>query len=469
MNDLHLFAIVADAWLRPARLERLLNDRRTLFLGFIATAEVVGAIAAFALIGLGLLLPIDPLASLYSAVALLVSVVMTLVIGYMAAISRSNPIGTIYILLVRQTIVLAPLCIVGACILNSPPGAGWEQHPWTIAVVSVGIGTLIGGSLTVGLSLQPMPATARNLRLTLSGGSVIIAVILFVSPIIGDIERSFVPYLLLGVASGLLRPVSLVWQSLLSLSLAMLTLVGVSATRLLPYHPVWFDELTIWPLPGLALLAAQAAGPGEAEHVLLDLAEHPTQSASARRAIAGVVRRKRYAHQLLFVLSTDSSGRYLLKSIVDQSSSAPPLVRAYVHVSSTATADAWLPAIAQARPLIAATPDAPGTQALLAFFDLADGILSAARYDRVVERVRQIPAPADVEATPFWDLVVDLQHLVQDTLPDLASDRDRALQAIAQAIPENRDGDWPGDLLAATAEHMLYLLAIEHHRGAWLL
>jgi hypothetical protein len=271
-----------------------------------------------------------------------------------------------------------------------------------------------------------------------------------------------------GLAIGLLRPLSYLWEALLSLSLALAARLGVSPLRLLRFHPVSYDDLCLLPLPGLtSLLVRGCASDLEAGgDWLLYVARHQGQRRAALRAVARAPYDLRLAHPLLFWLSTSSEGAALLNAMVERGGTQHPLIAAYASFAVVPSPDHWPFVLAQQRAAIGAAAQQPGGRAMLALLEAGVATLRADRWPDAIAQLEATPAPAGVEADPIWSALAAIQTWSRAPAPVEVVDRAASVRAIVAEL-QDLDG-WPIALIAAMCEHLLFLIGIERRRGAWL-
>lgn len=249
--------------------------------------------------------------------------------------------------------------------------------------------------------------------------------------------------------------------------LALVSRMGVPAARLLQMHPVHRDELVLLPLPGLTGLLVRACQQETSDGAqwLIQVAAHPSQHWAARRALTHLAAGPE-AHRLLFWLSTEPQGMRWLQQLVDDVAHPHPLIAAYAALCAVEAPALWPQVVATHRPALYAARTQPGGTAILALVEAGANTLAAERWSAALVALReQAEPPASLPAA--LEQALRTMHVWADQrLPTLIDDRAMALATLWDDIV-TLDG-WPGTLLDAVAEHLVYLLLIEQRRGAWL-
>ncbi len=480
------FTLAHDALLRPTRFATYLeggwpNIRRA------ALAVVIWLGALLILIGviLPLLLPLSPISLI---LAIIIAPTMAMMPAGMAIMMGSNTLSTrtnTFFWLLRCQLAVAPpmglLLLFGTS--NLPLFAPW------MPVLVIGflwlIGLWTGGILSVKLIEPSVRDEAAAVRWFVGGAALVLGGLIWWLAITNPTNIGLLALILIGLSSGVLRPLNWLWAAPLSLALALAARLGVPAERLRHWHPVTLDELVLLPLPGLRYLLCRACADDleQGAEWLLVVADHPGQRGAARRALDMIIAQGTLAHLLLFWLSTCREGRALLQRYNDQVRPAHPLIVAYAALSRGVEPAEWPQVIEQHRDHLAKLDGLPSTELLLTLIDLGRAALAASRWSEVVQTAAALPrlhAPPAVAPDPLWTAVIDLQDWLAAPAPTLLAESQtlaRALWAEAQQLIEQNMDDkpdepprlaWPADLLAAASEHLLFLIEIERRRGAWL-
>ncbi len=480
------FTLAHDALLRPTRFATYLeggwpNIRRA------ALAVVIWLGALLILIGviLPLLLPLSPISLI---LAIILAPTMAMMPAGMAIIIGSNTYSTrtnTFFWLLRCQLAVTPpmglLLLFGTS--NLPLFAPWM--PVFVIGLFWLIGLWTGGILSVKLIEPSVRDEAAAVRWFVGGAALVLGGLIWWLAITNPTDIGVFALILIGLSSGVLRPLNWLWAAPLSLALALASRLGVPVERLQHWHPVTLDELVLLPLPGLRYLLCQACADDleQGAEWLLVVADHPGQRGAAQRALDMIIAQGTLAHLLLFWLSTCREGRALLQRYNDQVRPAHPLILAYAALSRGVEPAEWPQVIEQHRDHLAKLDGLPSTELLLTLIDLGRAALAASRWSEVVQTAAALPrlhAPPAVAPDPLWTAVIDLQDWLAAPAPTLLAESHtlaRALWAEAQQlIEQNMDGKpgepprlaWPADLLAAASEHLLFLIEIERRRGAWL-
>jgi hypothetical protein len=465
----NLFTLVYDALLRPARYTAFLaGGRRAMLWAVLAVAEVLLAVAGLILLVLRQLLPLGMPALVYS---LVIAPLLALMIAGLCIIVSGNlrlpPSINAAFWLTRCQIAITPTLALFLTFVYSPALPQLQRAPTSIFLFLILVGAWCGAAISVFLALRPHPSEAAPVRWLLAGGALAIGAALWFSPPLRATPALLLVPACLGLAIGLLRPLSYLWEAAWSMLLWLAARLGAPNERLRALHPASYDELCLLPLPGLGgiLVRACATDLDAGGDWLLEVAQHAGQSGAAGRAINRSVRGGRLAHPMLFWLSTSPSGAAFLRDIADRSDRPDVLIAAYAACTHSDTPAAWPALIAGQHTVFVNTAHLPGGAAILALLNMGAGTLSAARWPAAIDQLRAAPA-SNNEDDPIWVALDILQIWAQDRLPTLADDRAAALRALAEEL-HALEG-WPAALIAAMSEHLLFLLGVERRRGAWL-
>ena len=198
---------------------------------------------------------------------------------------------------------------------------------------------------------------------------------------------------------------------------------------------------------------------------LVQVAQHPSQGGAARRALDQLIRAGQ-GHRVLFWLSTDAQGATWLQQRCTAVAPPHPLIAAYAALAVVGEPAAWPTIIEAHRTTITSAANDPGGAALLALLEAGAHILVADRWLTAMVTLRRIPPPPNLAADPLWAALATIHTWSDGRLPALLPDRAQALATLWETL-DPLDG-WPAALLGAMAEHLVYLLLVEHRRGAWL-
>jgi len=464
MHPPHLFRMISDALFRPACFAAALDDgRRAQILGVVAALEVLGVVDGFLVLVLGQLVPLGRANVLWAL--LIAPLVALLLASLLIPLGAGNGAGSATFWLLRTLIAAAPPLALFLGIVFSDTYAWLQQTPLSALGLLALLGSLLSGGLSVVLVLGRVQE-ARNVRLVLAAGALLVAVLLGWSPPLRQTTALLVAAFGLGLALGFLRMLSYLWQAPLSLVLAIAALLGAPPLRLLRAHPVGYDDLCLLPLPGLAplLVRASASDPAAGGAWLLRVAEHPGHRSASVRALVQGVRARRGVHALLFWLSTRPEGAALLRHACDHLLHPHPLLVAYAAFAHVATPEAWgLVAERQRSALRATAQDAEGL-AVLALIEAAAHTLRADRWNAVSLQLFAPTPPLGLGLDALGTALSTLQRWAAQELPTLAASP--ALVPQIEAGLADLEG-WPAALLATMSEHLLFLAQIERRRGAW--
>jgi hypothetical protein len=330
------------------------------------------------------------------------------------------------------------------------------------------LGMWLGGGLAVLLILHKRQDEAATVRWVVAGGALAIGAALWWSQPLRAGEALLFAPACVGLAVGLLRPLSYLWQAPLSLGLAFAARLGAAPLRLLPLHPASYDDLCLLPLPGLSgLLVRSCITDLEAGgEWLLRIAQHPGQRRAVEWAIDRTVRQGRLTHPLLFWLSTSDEGIAVLRVMVGRERQPHALISAYAAFAQTIIPDSWPAVLEQHQAALTRAVALPGGQAVLALLDTGAGALRADRWPDAIARLGAALALHGVAPDPIWDALASIRAWAGDAAPAEVTDRAAAVRSLVREL-DALEG-WPVDLIAAMCEHLLFLISIERRRGAWL-
>jgi hypothetical protein len=464
------FTLVADALLRPRRFASYISGgwRHTRWAA-LATLELLVVTLGFIALVLGQLLAIGTRGLVGG---LLGAPLITLMIAGLCIIVGSDhslsPMANAAFWILRCLIAITPPLALFLALVYSTALPLLQRTPAIVLLFLFLVGAWLGGTLTVVLARHPHATESTPVRWLLAGSGLAIGGVLWWSPPSQAASASLFAPACAGLAVGLLRPLSYLWEAPLSLGLALAARLGVAPYRLLALHPVNYDDLCLMPLPELGGLLACAceADLDEGGDWVLRVARHLSQRVAARSAIDRIVRRGRLTHPLLFWLSTCAEGAELLHNLAEQPGKPHPLIAAYAALASVTAPESWPTVIARQRETLANAADRPGGIAMLALLEAGVGTLRADRWSVAIQRLRSAPMPHGVEEDALWIALETIQVWAHDHLPELITDRAGALQALWEEL-QDLEG-WPAALVAAMSEHLLFLLAVERRRGAWL-
>jgi hypothetical protein len=481
------FVLIYDALLRPTRFLAFLEQgRRAVMLAIVVTFALLLLTLGGLVVGLSLLGALDLRSLLLGTMLAVVMIMLLSIIASMSLAGRSTSRAYAFGML-RCGITTLPCVSLVLSMVFHPALAGLQANAALIVLLSVLFGIWCGGVLNIIVLINSTWTRSAAIRWICIGSSLGLVSLLWASAT-GSEDRIIYALLAIGVMLGLIRPLSLLWQGLLSCGLAVGQWIGIAAHRLLSLHPAYYDELSLLPLPGLRTLLVRAC----AEHItyggqaILRVAQHPAQGGAARAAVAQVMRQQRHTHDLLFWLSTRAEGIALLTHIQHRASRPQPLIDAYVAFATVGEAEVWPKLIAEQRAAIASGRALPGGEAMSAFLSMAHATLTAERW--ATARVHLQPAAADKQddsitkrgtraamshvqcahtgqqnqTQVLWTAGALLRSWACNLSNASLTDRDLLLQQLLVDL-EALDGfqGWPVALSAAIGEHVLFLLAID--------
>ncbi len=467
MKPPHLPILILDALLRPSRLVAFIaRGPGAARWAFLAVAEVLGVTAGL-LVALSLFIPFGPVALIIGpALALALAMIGMLPPLFSLPFEQPRRVRLTFGI-VRSRIVTAPPTTMGLVITFSPAFPSLQRDPLVGLAFLVASGVWFGGALTVALLVSSRRRQPSTLRWIGVAGALLVGTLIWGSEPLRQSEAVFVSFVCLGFALGLLRLLSYLWEAPLSLGLALSARLGAPAHRLLDAHPVSLDELCLVPLPGLTTLMARACaadittgGPW-----LIQVAQHPSQGGAARRALRQLLRGD-HAHMVLFWLSTHEDGKTWLQQLCATTARPHPLIATYAALAAVGEPAAWPSVITAHHTAIHAAASQPGGMAVQALLDAGVHVLAADRWPTAMAALSNTPSAPELPADPFWHALGTIRDWSDLQLPTLLPDRAQALATLWDSL-DTLDG-WPAALLDAMAEHLVYLLLVEHRRGAWL-
>lgn len=462
-----IFTLALDMLLRPRRYAAFLAASRVNIAVAMAAALVWSSAGlAFVTLVLGQLIPLGTIGLIG---ALVYAPMLAIALGglFLIVSSAILPSGIApWFWMTRNLVAITP---VMALLLGVGMSSAIGRLPHSMEEAAglfllILVGAWLGGGLTVILVLRQEYRESAPVRLVLGIGAAMISALLWYSAPLRNSEAVLLALVLLGTSVGVTRPLSWLWQSLLSIGLALAAWLGAPALSLARRHPLFFDELGLLPLPGIVSLLARActADLEEGAKLLITTAHHPAYGGVAERVIRRLVESGRQAHPVLFYLSSQPDGAALLADIADRSSRLSPIIVAYAMLAHVHDQAAWGTVAADARQRLSHYATLPGGAALLSLLDAATGILGADRYATARETLRQTPPPQGVESDPLWEaLDALLQTARNETAEGISNDWQPAVGTALDLL----DG-WPAALLAAMAEHMAFLSQHETAGGA---
>lgn len=454
-------ALLCDLLLRPAHLAACgaRHPGTTARLALLALGTVACTAGLLAL--LGTRIPLDAPA-LIAGPGLALPLAMVAALPLFFNLPFDLPLAARLILsLTRAIVAVGAPAAVGLTLAFSSAFPGLQNDPLVGLLAAVLMGVWAGGSLTAALSVSPRRAEAGPLRWVGAAGALLLGGLIWWSEPLRRTEALALAPLLAGLGLGLLRPLSYLWEALLSAALAVAARLGARPGPLLAWHPATFDELCLIPLPGLAALLARACETrvSEGGPWLVRVAAHPAQAGAACSALDRLLDRGR-AHPTLRWLSIDAEGAAWLRQLADGVRRPHPLVAAYAALASVDNLAAWPAAIAAHRSAIAAAADLPGGASLQALVEMGAQTLAADRWQAATRALRFAAPDQEAASDPLWEALAALRAWADQ--PDGAR---------ASAPLPDRFGaldGWPARLLDAMAEHLAYLLAVERQRGSSL-
>lgn len=461
------FTLLLAILLRPSALAAWVADEpRVARWAAVLVIEVV-VVTAGLLALLGMTLPLGATA-LIAGPGLALPLVMLGALPVFFGLSLDYSIGPrLIISFLRSLVAVGAPAAVGLTLVFSSAFPELQRDPATALLALVVMGMWAGGALTVALLVSHRRSEAPPLRwVGLAGAFLIAGLIWWSAPLRGTGAALLAPALI-GLALGLLRPFSYLWEAPWNIALALAARLGLPARGLLALHPVSLDELCLLPLPGLSGLLVRACAEDVSSGApwLITVAAHPSQGRAARAALERLARGPR-AHPALFWISADEDGAAWLRQLATDVPRPHPLISAYAALAAVENPAAWPAAIAAHRPALAAAAGQPGGAAVQALTESGVQLLAASRWPAAMDALRRVPRPVGVTPDPLWEALGAIQAWSGRQQPMLLQDRAQALSAVWESVGTFEG--WPARLLDAMAEHLVYLLIIEHRRGSWL-
>ncbi len=466
------FTLAHDALLRPSRFAAYLEGGWG-HIGRAALAIGLWLGATFALTGaiLPQMLPIPPGSLIQGMVMAPMLAMMLAGLGVMmGSKTRSVRANTAFWLLHCQLAVTPPLTLLLTFgMSNLPFITRWE--PLLVIVLLLLMGFWIGTMLVVMAMHQPHLHQSEHatVRWLVGGAALLLAGILWWSPTLHGTNVMLVLPPLVGLSIGMLRPLSWLWEAPFSLGLTIAGRLGMAPADLHRFHPVNLDELGLLPLPGLrsTLIRVCRADLETGATWLIALSHHPGHYGAVRGALHAIIRQGTLAHPLLFWLSTCPEGCTVLHTLREQPRPLHPLIATYAALSDTIEPGAWPAIINRHQSALADQNHLPGNTALRALLETGMAVLTASRWSDTLPAIHGVPKLTGVEMDALWMIVHTVQSWLTNPEPVLVSERLQQTQNLRDEIRQI-DG-WPGALLAATSEHLLFLITIEQRQGAWVL
>ncbi|MBA3944201.1 MAG: hypothetical protein H0X37_06510 [Herpetosiphonaceae bacterium] len=393
-----------------------------------------------------------------------------LVIGVGVASANPRRSGKSNMIVVLRPLLATwpPLALVGTALFSAHPlsTAPFAQMGLLLLFLLL-VGGAIGSLLCLRLVLDPRATEAAAARAVLGSAALGLGTASFWLAWSPPPWPGLVGVVIIGIAFGLLRPLSWLWEMLLSLALAALARAGVSPWVLLTWHPVNYDEQCLLPLPGLTSLLYRACNVDieRGGAWLVAVAEHPSQARAAYMLLRRVAHAGQLAHPLLFWLSTAERGVAVLERACDLPRATVPLLHVYADFAQTTQPEAWASVLVRHRSLLVEHQGEVGGASLRSLLETASGILRAERWPVAVAAVQSLPR-GPLGDDDLWVMLRVVQLWVGAVEPEETSERVSLLQALTQEVGELTG--WPGALLATVSEHLLFLLHIEQQKGAWL-
>lgn len=268
---------------------------------------------------------------------------------------------------------------------------------------------------------------------------------------------------LIGVTLGVVRVLSWLWEAGWSTVLVLARRAGVSLHTIRRLHPVSFDELSLLPLPGLALLLADAYRSNSAFGIawLLEVEQHNGQRRAVGWAVRRIIKDTAHAHSLLFALSITSEGIALLRRLTQQPG-CPSAIRAYVMLNNVAEPGAWPTTGTAVRTLLNERSEQRIAPDVLLLLEFGSDVLSTADWDTAARAAQQMISGESGES----QLLTSCRHII---LASLAHELHVASTHHIDIPPLlltqiQQTGDWPSRLLSAIYEHLIFLRRSAEHQ-----
>lgn len=310
------------------------------------------------------------------------------------------------------------------------------------------VGCIIGSFfIMVYIGMPTMLSTRILLSLML------LWMMLGVLPTIGTIWFSSV-FFLAGLWIGIVRPLSWLWQSLLSLTIAGLLRFAREPWRWWRYHPALYDELALLPLVGLSWSLRQLyhLDPYRGFKALIAVYRLSAQRPAVRRAIKRLLHDPRYSPSLFWQLGSDPQGILLLQQLNRHWRCLHPLIKPMTACTRLEEPQAWPALITTIQPMLAVYATNPAFQRLSDCLQLIATILTSTEAQPAYRALHNYKVEPD---SLLERALIELQSNYQ-----LASDQPLVLPPTGALLT-----GWPRHALLSTIEQLNFLQILAKQQG----
>ncbi|XSG77319.1 hypothetical protein ACP8Y2_09960 [Herpetosiphon llansteffanensis] len=174
-------------------------------------------------------------------------------------------------------------------------------------------------------------------------------------PMIGTLWFSLA-FFCLGLWIGIVRPISWLWQSLVSIWIGCLIRFSPQPWRWWCYHPALYDELALLPLLGLSWSLRQLyqLDPDRGFKALIAVYRLSAQRPAVRRTIKQLLHDQRSSASLFWQLSSDQQGMLVLQQLNRRALVLHPLIKHIAACSQIKEPQVWPLVIASMQPALTA-------------------------------------------------------------------------------------------------------------------
>ncbi|WP_110519330.1 hypothetical protein [Herpetosiphon llansteffanensis] len=263
-------------------------------------------------------------------------------------------------------------------------------------------------------------------------------------PMIGTLWFSLA-FFGLGLWIGIVRPISWLWQSLVSIWIGCLIRFSHQPWRWWRYHPALYDELALLPLFGLSWSLRQLyqLDPDRGFKALIAVYRLSAQRPAVRRTIKQLLHDQGASASLFWQLSSDQQGILLLQQLNRRAQVLHPLIKHIAVCSQIEEPQAWPRVISNMQPVLTAYAANPALLQISASLQLIATILTSTEV-----------APA---YTALQSYTAEPQSLLERAIIELQANDQRP--AVPHVLPPTGAllTGWPRHALLSTIEQLNFL------------
>lgn len=458
------FTILLTATFRPNQFSLALMERRYMLRATLAAVLWTTVAACFLGVILAQIMVIPERMLLAGTALAFVPGLFTAGLGIALGRTRQtiSTLANVMFWLLRPQFTVTPWLIVALPIALTLLSRG-QGGQYIDATILGGLMWALGALVTLILIKHPRRSEAGVVRWLLTG-TVVISGVQWQLFAIHHVDNQIVIWMVAGALLGLLWPATGLVEMVVSLVWAVYVRQWGGAARVLHYHPVFHNELSILPLPGLTglVLAACEDDLERSRPWLLTLAEHPGQHEVAGQVVNRLATRGPLGVRILFWLSCQPDGRKLLGRLIASGRTVNPLVEAYVALCTVDEPGAWALTIRQHWHVLDAHPS--GNQPILALLAAGAGVLDSYEWPDAVRVLRAISV--DPQQEPWGVALEIVQSTISHIDPLWLDHRTLFLDRLLVELDDLTG--WPADLLLAMCEQLAFLLRLEAMKGAMI-